>query len=82
MRPSRSGRSSAEADQEGREAHDQDRDEEGVFPADEIADAAEEDGAEGAHQEAGREGQEAKTLRVVTSNAEKNCAPMIVAREP
>jgi len=24
----------------------------------------------------------AKTLRVVTSKAEKNCAPMIVAREP
>jgi hypothetical protein len=40
-----------EADREGREAHDHDRDEERVLATDEVADAAEEDRAERAHEE-------------------------------
>ena len=51
--------------------------EEGVLAADEIAEAAEDERAEGTHQEAAAKASSAKTLRVVTSKAEKNCAPMI-----
>ena len=39
-------------------AHDQDGDQEGVLAADHVAQAAEHDGAERAHQEAGGEGQQ------------------------
>ena len=42
-----------EADQEGGPAHEQDGHEEGVLAADEVADPPEDQGAEGAHQEAG-----------------------------
>jgi hypothetical protein len=38
--------------------HDQDGDEEGVFAADEVADAAEHQRAERTHQEARREGEQ------------------------
>jgi hypothetical protein len=38
-----------EADHEGRRTHDHDGDEEGVLAADQIADAAEQKGAEGTH---------------------------------
>src|SRR5262249_44821713 len=41
-----------------RQAHDEDGDEEGVFAADDVADAAKHDGAEGADQEAGGEGEQ------------------------
>ena len=44
-------------------AHHQDGDEEGVFAADDVADAAEDQGAEGAHQEAGRVGGEGRQQR-------------------
>ena len=44
--------------QEGRGTHDQDGDEEGVFPADQIAEATEDQRTERAHQEAGSEGQQ------------------------
>ena len=47
-----------QADDEGRQAHDQDGDEEGVFAADDVADAAEHDGAERTHDEAGGEGEQ------------------------
>jgi hypothetical protein len=47
-----------QADAEGRGAHDQDGDEEGVLAADEVADAAEHQRAEGAHQKARREGEQ------------------------
>jgi hypothetical protein len=47
-----------QADDEGRQAHDQNSDEEGVFAADDVADAPEHDGAERAYQEAGGEGQQ------------------------
>ena len=51
-------RTRQQADQEGRQAHDHDGDEEGVFAADEIADAAEHQRAERAHQEAGGKGEQ------------------------
>ena len=47
-----------QADQEGRQAHDHDGDQEGVFAADEIADPAEHQRAERAHQEAGGKGEQ------------------------
>ncbi|MGY3510032.1 hypothetical protein ACVIQY_003007 [Bradyrhizobium sp. USDA 3051] len=47
-----------QADDESRQTHDQDGDEESVFAADDVADTAEHDRAERAHQEAGREGQQ------------------------
>jgi hypothetical protein len=50
------------ADQEGREAHDEDGDEEGVFAADEIADAAENQRAERADEEARRKGQQCEDV--------------------
>src|SRR5581483_9891186 len=46
-----------EADQERRGAHDHDRDQERVFAADEIAEAAEQEGAERPHEESGGEGE-------------------------
>ena len=52
------GRAGQQADQEGRSAHDQDGDEEGVFAADEVAEAAEHQRAERAHQEAGGKGEQ------------------------
>src|SRR5207302_8857439 len=42
-----------QADEERRAAHEDNGDEEGVLPADQIADAAEHQGAERAHEEAG-----------------------------
>ncbi len=45
-------------DQEGRQAHDDDGDEEGVFAAHQVAEAAEHQGAEGAYREARGEGQQ------------------------
>ena len=50
------------ADDEGRRAHDQDGDQEGVFAADEIAEAAEHQGAERPHQEAGGERQQGEDV--------------------
>ena len=47
-----------QADEEGRQAHDQDGDEEGVFAADQVADAAEDQRAERTHEEAGGEGEQ------------------------
>ena len=49
-----------QADQEGRAAHHHDGDEEGIFASDQIADAAENDRAERAHQEARRIGREGR----------------------
>ncbi|KAG1085379.1 hypothetical protein G6F40_014215 [Rhizopus arrhizus] len=46
------------ADQEGRDAHDQDGDQEGVLAADAVAEAAEEGRAERTHEEAGSERQQ------------------------
>ena len=51
-----------QADDEGRQTHDQDGDEEGVLSSDDVADAAEHDGAEGAHQEAGGEGEQREDI--------------------
>ena len=51
-----------QADNEGRQAHDQNGDEEGVFAADDVADAPEYDGAEGADQEAGGERQQREDI--------------------
>jgi len=48
------------ADDEGRHTHQQDRDQEGVLAPDQIADAAEDDGAEGSYRKAGRERQQRK----------------------
>ena len=59
--PQRSG-AGQQADQEGRQAHDQDGDEEGVFAADQVADAAEHQRAERAHQEACGEGQQREDI--------------------
>src|SRR6202012_1917412 len=47
-----------QTDQEGRQAHDGDGDEEGVFASDQIADPAEHQRAERADQEAGGERQQ------------------------
>ncbi len=47
-----------QADQEGRQAHDHDGDEEGVFASDEVADPPEHQRAERPHQEAGRKRQQ------------------------
>ncbi|MEY9294298.1 hypothetical protein ABH979_007372 [Bradyrhizobium ottawaense] len=52
------GRVRQQADDEGRQTHDQDGDEEGIFAADDVADAAEHDRAERTHQEAGCERQQ------------------------
>ncbi len=46
-----------QADHEGREAHDEDRQEERVLPADQVAETAEEHGTERPDEEARREGQ-------------------------
>ncbi|MNK82306.1 hypothetical protein D3C87_1020730 [compost metagenome] len=50
------------ADEEGRNAHDQDRDEKGIFTADNVAQAAEHQCTEGAHEEAGGKGQKRKDV--------------------
>ena len=47
-----------QADAEGRQAHDRHRDEEGVLAADQVADPPEQDRAERADRETGREGGE------------------------
>ena len=52
-----------QADREGRRAHEQDGDEEGVFAADQVAQAAEHQGAERAHQEARGVGGEGRQQR-------------------
>ena len=52
-----------QADGEGRGAHHHDGDQEGVFAADQVADAAEHEGAERAHQEAGGVGGEGREQR-------------------
>ena len=46
------------ADEKGRQAHDHDGDQEGVFAPHEIAERTEDEGAERADEEAGREGEE------------------------
>ena len=46
------------ADHEGRHAHEDDRDEEGVFAADEVPEPPEHERAERAHRKAGREGEQ------------------------
>lgn len=51
-----------QADDEGRQTHDGDGDEEGIFAPDKIADASENKGAEGAHQEAGGKGEERENI--------------------
>ena len=53
-KPSDLGEGGQQADQEGRCAHHHDGDEEGVFAADEVADAAEDQRAERAHEKARR----------------------------
>ncbi|MNS84561.1 hypothetical protein D3C72_1183920 [compost metagenome] len=45
------------ADEEGRDAHDEDRDQKGIFAADDIAQTPEYQRAEGAHEEAGGKSQ-------------------------
>ena len=45
-----------------RQAHDQNGDQEGIFTADDVADAAEHDGAEGANQEAGSKRQQGENV--------------------
>ena len=52
-----------QADDERRHAHDQDGDEEGVLASDEVAEAAEDQRAEGPHGEAGREGEQREDER-------------------
>ena len=47
-----------QADDEGRQTHDEDGDEEGVFAADDVAEAPEHDRAERPHQEARGEGEQ------------------------
>ena len=50
------GGTGQDTDEEGRQTHDQDGDEEGVFAADEIAETTEHQRAERTHQEARRKG--------------------------
>ena len=57
MQPRRWWRNWAGADDEGRQAHDQ-GDQEGVLAADHVAQAAEEDGAKGTHNKAGRKSEQ------------------------
>ncbi len=52
-----------QADREGRAAHHDDGDEEGVLAPDQVADAPEHQRAEGPHQEAGRVGGECRQQR-------------------
>ena len=52
------GRAGQQADDEGRQAHDQDGDQEGVLAADDVADATEHDGAERTNDEARGERQQ------------------------
>jgi hypothetical protein len=51
-----------QADEEGRQAHDQDGDEEGVLAADEVAEPAEEQRAERTHKEARGEGEQREDI--------------------
>src|SRR4029077_10650920 len=51
-----------QANDEGRQTHDEDGNEEGVFAADDIADTPEHDGAEGTNEEAGREGEKREDI--------------------
>jgi hypothetical protein len=46
----------------GRQTHDENGDEEGVFAADDVADASEHDGAERTHQEAGGKGEQREDI--------------------
>ena len=52
-----------DADDEGRQAHDQDGDQEGVFAADHVAEAAEQDGAERTNNEPAVNASSAKMKR-------------------
>src|SRR5262249_56419506 len=62
-----------QTDQEGGAAHHNDGDEEGIFPSDQVADAAEDQGAERAHEEAGRVGGEGgqQRCRVIARREEQ-----------
>ncbi|ENR62005.1 hypothetical protein C028_02340 [Brucella abortus 63/168] len=51
------GGAGQKADQEGRSAHDDDGNKECIFTADEVADASEDESAEGAHKETCRKSQ-------------------------
>ena len=52
-----------QADGEGRQAHHEDRDEEGILASHEIADAPEDDSAEGTNEEASRVGRKGREQR-------------------
>ncbi len=52
-----------DADHEGRDPHDDDRDQEGVLAADEVTEAAEDERAEGPDRESRREGEECEDER-------------------
>jgi hypothetical protein len=71
-----------QADDEGRQAHDQNRHQEGVLAPDHVAQAAEHDGAERTHQEAGSKRQQREDEPGARSRPLKNCLAMIAASEP
>jgi len=70
------------ADEERRGAHQQDRDEEGVLAADEIAEPPEHQRAERAHGEPAANARSANTNAAVGFTPEKNCFDMTAASEP
>ncbi len=70
------------AHQEGGQAHDHDGDEEGVFAADQIARAPEEEGAERPHEKARRKGQQGKDELAGLGQAREKWEPMTAASEP
>ena len=64
-----------QSDDESRKTHDQDGDEEGVFAADEVANTAEHERAERAHEEARGEGEQREDVtRRGRIGAEELCA--------
>jgi len=71
----------AAADDEGRQAHDQNGDEEGVFAADDVADAPNTMAPTGVPGSR-REGSSAKMSRLPADRPKKNCAPMMLASDP
>jgi hypothetical protein len=71
-----------DADDEGGQAHDQDGHQEGVLAPDHVAQAAEHQRAEGAHDEACRKGQQREDEGRSGIQPLKNCLAMMAASDP
>jgi hypothetical protein len=70
------GRTGQDADQEGRQTHDQDGDQEGVFAADEIAERPKTSAPNGRTRKPAAKASSVKMLRVVSGYWVKKVAPI------